>query len=170
MRIIVFITFLFFVGCSSKRKVKNTKDNDVIQFAPQYFPGPQAIVYKTKANYNNLVPVLLSDDKTEIVSYPHIEDVKGGTVFLLPTQLHNGYLLDNKGINKNVAFLKLSYQEYSELKTLPTLKELYGYITDKDPLTEMCDCGNRTVFMDVEKQLNNLIDTKKIRTVCKTAK
>ncbi len=159
-----------FVGCKSSNTITQKSNEETKQFVPQYTPGPQALVYKTKKNYSNLVPILLSDDKTEIVSYPHPNDLKVGSGYPLPTFLTKGYLLDNRGIGKNVAFLKLTYKEYSELKEVPTLKELYNYIIDKDPLTEICDCGNKTTFTDIEKQLNNLIDQKKLQTTCKTLK
>ena len=79
-----------------------TKTDFVLVFAS----GPPVLVYKTKANYNNLVPVILSDGKTEIVSYPHPKDLIKGSRFPLPFILNDGYLLDNRGIGKNVAFLK----------------------------------------------------------------
>ncbi len=169
MRIVVLLIFFAFVGCKSSNTMTQTS-NEWAQFTPQYTVGPQALVYKTKNDYSNLVPVMLSDDKTEIVSYPHPNDLKVGSGYPLPTFLNKGYLLDNRGIGKNVAFLKLTYQDYSELKEVPTLKELYNYIIDKDPLTELCDCGNKTVFTDIDKQLNNLIDQNKLRTTCKTIK
>jgi hypothetical protein len=78
--------------------------------------------------------------------------------------------LDTKGIGKNVAFLKLTYEEYSKLDNVPTLVELYNMIIDKDPLTEMCDCGNKKAFTDIVNQLNYLIDNKKLRTVSKVVK
>ena len=31
--------------------------------------GPDAVIYQTKADYNNLVPVILNDEKTKIVSF-----------------------------------------------------------------------------------------------------
>ncbi|MGG7035856.1 MAG: hypothetical protein ACI7YS_11790 [Flavobacterium sp.] len=147
-----------------------TNNEEGTQFVPQYIPGPQALIYKTKNDYSNLVPILLSADKTEIISYPHPNDLKVGSGYPLPTFLNDGYLLDNRGIGKNVAFLKLTYQEYSELKNPPSLTELYSYIIDKDPLTELCDCGNKTAFTDIKKQLNILIDKKKLRTTCKPIK
>ncbi len=159
-----------FVGCKSSNTITQKSNEEAKQFVPQYTPGPQALVYKTKKNYSNLVPILLSDDKTEIVSYPHPNDLIVGSEYPLPTILQNGYLLDNRGIAKNVAFLKFTYKEYCELKEVPTLKELYSYIIDKDPLSELCDCGNKAVFTNIEKQLNNLIDQKKLRTTCKIIK
>jgi hypothetical protein len=139
-------------------------------FQPKYIPGPQILVYKTKKDYSNLVPVLLSEDKTEIISYPHPNDLTVGNGFPFPTVLNREYLLDNRGINKNVAFLKLTYQEYSGLKSVPTLKELFDYILDNDPLVELCDCGNKAAFPDPAEQLNMLISKRKLRTTCKVIK
>lgn len=159
---------LISVCCKSNNSVKQqVKNKDKSEFIPQYIPGPQVLVYKTKNNYNNLVPVLLSEDKSEIVSYPDPGDLLIGNTYSFPTVLNNGYLLDNRGIGKNVAFLKLTYQEYSKLQSL-SLEELYGYILDKDPLVELCDCGNKTAFTSVEEQLNELIDNNKLRMICKS--
>jgi hypothetical protein len=113
---------------------------------------------------------LLSDDKTEIISYPHPKDLKVGEALALPTSLKNGYLLDNRGIGTNVAFLKMTYEEYVKLENAPTLKELYELIIDKDPLTELCNCGNSKAFTDKTKQLNKVIEAKKLRTICKPIK
>ena len=132
--------------------------------------GPPTLVYKTRADYQNLVPVLLSDDKSQIVSYPQPSDVKTDNGFQTPTALHNGYLLDNRGIGPNVAFLKLTYEEYSNLSSLPTLPELYAAIRDKNPLTELCNCGNRLAFKDAEKEINALIDQKQLRAKCRVVK
>ena len=170
MRIIFIAIIIVFYGCKSNNNVKQTSNQGAPEFVPQYAPGPQILVYKTKGDYYNLVPILLSDDKTEIVSYPHPNDLKVGSRYALPAFLNNEYLLDNRGIGKNVAFLKLTYQEYSELQNPPSLTELYNYIIDKDPLKELCDCGNKAAFTDIEKQLNDLIDKKKLRTTCKAIK
>jgi|DewCreStandDraft_4_1066084.scaffolds.fasta_scaffold56998_2 hypothetical protein len=98
------------------------------------------IIYKTKANYDKNVPVILSDDKKDIVSYPDITDVYYAGKLAYPTQLADGYLLDNRGIGKNVAFLKFTYEEYSKLSSTPTKEELLGYIIDKNPLLELYKC------------------------------
>lgn len=164
--LILFIILVAFFGCKSSNVSKRTGvDNTAI--VPQYTPGPAAMVYKTKNDYNNLVPVLLSDDKSEIVSYPHPTDLLTDSGYAVPATLNSGYLLDNRGIGKNVAFLKLTYEEYSKLQNPPSLKELYNYILDKDPLVELCNCGNKKAFKDIEKQLNDLIDRKELRTTCK---
>src|SRR5271154_7202519 len=98
--------------------------------------GPATIIYKTRKDYNHLVPVTLNEDKSKIVSYPSPKDVyyKGALAF--PTELKKGYLLDNRGVSKNFAFLSLTYEEYSKLPEVPPLSELYSKIVDKEPFTE----------------------------------
>jgi hypothetical protein len=129
---------------------------------------PHVLVYKTKANYRNLVPVELSADKNEVVSYPAPTDIKTGSGFPLPVSLHKGYLLDKRGVGTNSAFLKLTYQEYSRLKTVPSPDELLKLVVDKDPITELCDCGTRGKYTTA--QLNELIDKKQLKKKCKVIK
>jgi hypothetical protein len=162
MKIYIAAIIILAVGCKSNDAMKN--------FAPQYTPGPQALVYKTLKDYSNHVPVLLSDDKSEIASYPAPKDVMSGSNYLTPTRLKKEYLLDNRGIGKNVAFLKYTYAEYAQLEKAPSLQSLYDAIIDKNPLLELCDCGNKTGFSDIESQLNYLIDKKSLREICKIIK
>lgn len=159
---IVLISVIFW-ACQSKK-------NKTLSFEPQFIPGPSAIVYKTKNNYNDLVAVILSDDKSEIISYPAPSDVKKEGYNPNPTILKNGYLLDNRGINPNVAFLNLTYQQYGELKEVPSLKKLFEMIVDKDPLLEMCNCGNRDSIQNTEAKLNYLITKNLLNDKCKKIK
>jgi hypothetical protein len=170
MRLIVLITLLFCLSCKTNQKALKKSSETQSDFTPVFTAGPPVLVYKTKGNYNNLVPVLLSDDKSEIVSYPHPKDLKTGSGYPLPVILKDGFLLDNRGIGKNVAFLKISYEEYAKLENAPSLKELFDKIIDKDPLTELCNCGIKTAFTDEVNQLNYLIDNKKLRSTCKIIK
>jgi hypothetical protein len=157
------IILLVTIACKSQYKAT---------FKPDYSntSAPPTLVYKTRLNYYNLVPVMLSDDKTEIISYPHPKDLKVGDALALPTSLKDGYLLDNRGIGSNVAFLKMTYEEYSKLESAPSLIELYDLIIDKDPLTELCNCGNRNAFKDKTSELNKIIMSKKLKTICKEIK
>ncbi|MDR2009304.1 MAG: hypothetical protein LBQ22_02335 [Bacteroidales bacterium] len=152
-------------GCRSGKQTTNPDVTDEIK-PSQMLIGPPLIIYKTKADYNNLVPVLLSDDKSEIISFPHPSDLKDGNALLTPTVLKDGYLLDNRGINENVAFLRYTYEEYSQMKTMPSINELYNNIVEKDPLTELCRCGLRTSYENPEKQINQLIEEEKLDTKC----
>jgi hypothetical protein len=157
--------FLFILsGCS----IGMNMDKD--GFKPDFSGGPPTMVYKTRADYSSYVPVLLSDDKSRIISYPAPSDLFVGGKYTVPTPLKEGYLLDNRGINQNVAYLKLSYREYSNFKEVPSTDALYKMIIDKDPLTELCDCGNRHAIKNPEKALNKLIRKGKLRKDCRVIK
>lgn len=123
-----------------------------------FVPGPQAVVYKTIKDYTDLVPVIMNSEKTKIVSYPAPTDIYYQGKLAKPTILKNGYLLDNRGINENVAFLNYTYEEYSRLTEAPPLKEMFSRIIEKNPLKELIDCGLRTQYKDEVKELNELID------------
>ena len=84
----------------------------------------QAVVYKTSKDYSAFVPVILSADKKEIVSYPAPTDVYYRGKLAYPVALKNGYCLDIRGINEYAAFTDFTYQEYAALKTAPTKEEL----------------------------------------------
>lgn len=123
-------------------------------------PGPPALIYKTRGDYYDKVPVLLTEDKKHILSYPHPTDLKTGGAFAYPTALSKGYLLDNRGINKHVAFLKLSYTEYAALRQKPDTATLMQLILDADPLTELFFCGSRKQYEEdrIAEQLNEVIE------------
>jgi hypothetical protein len=131
---------------------------------------PHVIVYKTKSKYRNLVPVQLSEDKKTIISYPAPGDVTTGSGYPLPVALHKGYFLDKRGVNLSTAFLRLTYAQYSKLKEVPSPDELYQMIVDKEPIKELCDCGTRRNGAYSVRQLNELIDTGKLKKKCKSAK
>jgi hypothetical protein len=67
-------------------------------------------------------------------------------------------LLDNRGINKNVAFLNLSYEAYSKLGTTPSPGQLMKMIADDDPLKIMYSCGIKSSYKNIEQELNSKID------------
>ena len=70
------------------------------------------IVYKTRANFYNMVPVTLNQDKDRIVSYPAPSDLYFEGELALPGKLKKGYLLDRRGINVNTVFTSFTYEEY----------------------------------------------------------
>jgi hypothetical protein len=96
-----------------------------------------------------------------------VKDVyfKGNLAY--PTLLNDGYLLDNRGIGPNVAFLSITYEQYSKMVKTPSSSELFELIIEKDPLIEMFQCGNRSKYSEIEKELNELISSGKISTCTK---
>ena len=131
---------------------------------------PHVLVYKTKSDYRNYVPVMLSADKKTVVSYPDPKDVKTGSGYPLPVLLHKGYLLDKRGVGKHTAFLKITYPKYAALSAPPTPDELYNMILDKDPITEIYDCGLRNPKKNSEKELNLIIDRHQLKKKYKEIK
>jgi hypothetical protein len=156
-------------ACHSTKQMPVSAANDA-KAANANISGPPALVYKTRADYDKLVPVIMNDAKTVIVSYPHPNDLKNSQGYMLPVQLKKGYLLDKKGIGKNVAFLNMTYEEFAKLSEPPSMEQLEKMILDRDPLTELCDCGNITRFTDPVKQLNEYIRHHSLSERCKTIK
>jgi hypothetical protein len=169
MKALFILLAISVVACKTGQKTTKT-NNMQNEFKPQFVPGPKAVIYKTKVNYNNFVPVALSDSKTEVVSFPAPSDLIINGELQTPLTLHDGYLLDRRGIWKNIAFIKMTYEEYSKLEKVPSPKELFSLIMDKDPLTELIDGGIKSAYTDPVSQINEMIDSKKLRTVCKVIK
>lgn len=119
--------------------------------------GPPCIIYKTKSDFDKFVPVVLNDEKSKIISYPAISDIYYKGKFAYPTKLSDGFLLDNRGIDKNVAFLNLTYEEYSKLTKTPTSGELIEMIFADDPLIEMYNCGSKYKFKNLLEDIDKLI-------------
>lgn len=141
------------VSCSSNKKTADVKSDRNVTV-----PGPKAIIYQTKKDYSKLVPVNLSADKKSIESYPGIGDVYFEDKLAYPTQLHDDFWLDNRGINAYSAFINLTYEEYSKLQETPNQEELMKMITDSDPVVVMYTCGLRSSYRDIVKELNSKID------------
>lgn len=127
------------------------------------------IIYKTKADYRALVPVSLSDDRSRVTSYPDVSDLRKQAESAYPVDLSGGFLLDNRGIGPNVAFLSVTYKEYESQTKTPNAGELFQQLLDKDPLLEMYQCGNRTQYSDIVRELNEVIDSGKLSD-CKKIK
>ncbi|MCF8373655.1 MAG: hypothetical protein K9H64_18685 [Bacteroidales bacterium] len=160
MKISIYILIVLLVqSCSSEtnndKKTIDAKNNITLD----YTAGPPITIYKTKKDYSQFVAVSLSDDKRKIVSYPHPADVFYKGKLAYPTNLVKGYLLDNLGINVNVAYLSLTLEQYSKYKEIPSLEALYNLIIDKNPLTEYYFCGNRLTLKDEIVDLNMLINS-----------
>lgn len=149
--VIVISLVLFYSSCTCMKNKKN--DNPSSSYANQ-----QTIVYKTIGDFNNLVPITMNENRTEIVSYPAPTDLVMNGKVTVPTKLKNGYLLDNRGINTNTVFLKYTYDYYSKLENAPNSEEMMKSIAEKYPLSELINCGPRSQFKDEVKEINSLIN------------
>lgn len=146
-KILTIAILLLFIACANHKQTINTES-----MANEPF-----MIYKTKADYSNLVPVILNNEKTAIVSYPAPTDIFKNGELALPTPLNNGYLIDNRGISLNVAFTSYTYTQYSTLNSAPTIEELMESIVDSEPLLELYNCKE---FLNIKhdiKKVNKLV-------------
>ena len=143
---------------SSHTVIPSDKRLQPHQSNEQRMKGPLVFIYKTNGDYYYNVPVTMNEERTQITSYPAPVDLSYGGGLRLPTRLVDGYLLDNKGIGPNVAFLSYTYEEYSKMKTAPSMEELMSHIIAKHPLTVWHQCGYRSDYTNLVPQLNQLIE------------
>lgn len=115
------------------------------------------LVYKTKADYSRLVPVTLNETGDKVVSFPAPSDLYTNGILAIPVQLDKGYLLDRRGVQPNTAFTSYTYEAYTKLESAPSIQDLISSIIDPDPFEELYNCGNRSLYKNLEKDLNKLI-------------
>ncbi len=163
--IIILAGTVFTLSCSSSKKAGMQKNEGNMGIS-----SPPAVVYKTRKDYSQNVPVTLSGDGSKVVSYPAQSDIRKGDTFTYPTKLADGYLLDNRGISPNTAFLRFTYEDYYNMDNVPTAERLMNYILDKDPFTEYYEVGRRGDYDDIEKAMNEIIDSKKLKNYKNLAK
>lgn len=96
---------------------------------------PQAVVYTTSVDCDDLVPVTLSPDGTQVVSYPAPSDVSPETS--APLHVTHGYLLDRRGIGMHTVFTRYTYAEYAALSEAPSAAQLLDSIVPGAHITSM---------------------------------
>ena len=143
-------------SCACQSKTKEKKADEPSTKPAMGMATPPLIIYKTKADYNNKVPVTLSEDKKEIVSYPGSKDVFYKGKLATPTELADDFLLDNRGIDVNVAFLDISYESFSRMMRPLSKEQMFEMILDNDPIVEMYRC-KRKDYKEIPNDLNAMI-------------
>ena len=149
--LLLLICFTFsFTSCKTNKTVQ--KETSAV-----LSPGPHVIIYKTRENYFMHVPVVLSEDKKSLVSYPAPGDVFYNGDLAYPVKLEDGFLLDRRGITPQSGFLSWTYYEYSRFEKTPSPPELLMKMLDDDPFTLIYDCGRPTQYKDMVNELNEKI-------------
>jgi hypothetical protein len=177
MKFQYFLILLFLVACKATKPAVDTINRsndkpDVMQSAENSEKAnkPNLLLYKTKFDCSNLVPVVMSADKKEIVSYPDPKDLLINGTLQKPIALHGGYWLDRRGINRNVVFLNISYEEYVQQKGTLPVSDMLNKIVDKDPLIELYDCGRNVLNQELITSINRWIDEQELGQHCKRLK
>jgi len=170
---VLLLTFLILgfllISCSHKIQPAVTEVTENQEQPGGFMALSPCIIYKTKADYNAYVPVSLSQDKTWVTSYPDVSDLRTQGKLAYPDKLSGGFLLDNRGIGPDVAFLSVTYESYAAQAKTPGADDLFRQLLDKDPLLEMYECGNRYQYSDIISELNQIIDSGKLSD-CKKIK
>jgi len=135
-----------FTACHSSKEASVSETSVVNEASTEAVSVPEhpfvmarrpVVIYRTKADYDQLVPVTLNATRKGLSNYPAPSDVSAQSV---PVQLGNGYLYDRRGIGVNVAFTRYTYAEYAQLKQVPSQETLFESIVEKYPLTAMWYC------------------------------
>ena len=147
-----------------------TKQTTTAATAPTPPPHSQSvahmghlIIYRTHDDYSQYVPVTLTDDGAAIASYPAPTDIYYRGALARPSALADGYWLDNRGINTHSTFIKVTYEQYAQLSSVPAAADLYKLIIDKTPLTDIYDLGPRGQYKDEVKEVNAIILAGKLK-------
>lgn len=111
---------------------------------------PHVRVYRTRADYANLVPVTLDGTRTKIVSYPAPTDLSEAQK---PVPLGDGWYWDTRGITTATVFTDYTYEQYAALPEAPSHAVLLRHIKDRFPIMELWDCGTQARTADELKAL-----------------
>mgnify|MGYP000396511339 CR=1 FL=1 len=152
MKWLLFLVPALVFSCHTAKKNTGGSANQSIDFSA----GPPTVIYLTRIDCFDKIPITLNDERTKIISYPAPSDIYYNGNLSYPTKLNHGYLLDNRGIGKNSVFLNITYENYSKLKEAPSLSEMTEIILDKNPFTEIYDCGSRYQYTDIVLDLNKM--------------
>jgi len=155
MQGILFVVSFGLFCCLTQQPVNKIEKNS---FA--FVPAPNVIVYQLNGNWENLVPVTLSEDKTKIVAYPGPTDLQK---MKPPVSLKYGWRLDTRGISSNTAFLSVTIDEYLTWKEVPSVDELMKKVKVVKPFKRIMNCGNFIVNNESIEKLNTQLRKKTIK-------
>jgi len=149
------VAFQLICSCLNQQQENNTEKNSVA-----FVPAPNVIVYQLNGNWQHLVPVTLSEDKSKIVAYPGPTDVQK---MKAPLALKYGWWLDTRGISANTAFLSISIEQYKKKSAAPSLEEMMKKIAVLKPFKRIMNCGNFPVNEEYIQMLNEHLRKKTIK-------
>ena len=95
---------------------------------------PQAQIYRTSTDVDALVPVQVNPVDGTLISYPAPSDITGAQ---MPVVLHDGWLLDRRGISPDTRFISYTYSRYHSLLEAPSTAELKAAIVPDARVTEI---------------------------------
>ena len=151
-------------GCGTKKKLicgmpmdVTTQNDEPMKRPDQRISSHKMLapitIYRTRADYARYVPITLSPDKSEVLSYPSRFDVGAAPRYAMPVDLGDGYLWDQRGISPQSAFLDITYEEYAALTEDLTPSYLLKHILDSDPFTYIARCDRNSLTGEPSAEL-----------------
>lgn len=166
--ILMFQVTMLLVSCRSSQDVSESSgtlqpalNHDAVTAVGGGTKSPVAmvapvVIYKTRGNYNNLVPVRLDNSGSRIVSYPAPSDLIRNGKYATPVELADGYLWDRRGVSANSVFTDYTYDVYASMPSAPSVDEILKHVKYRKPFEEMYIVeGMRNPSVE---QLNELIN------------
>ena len=118
MKVFLLAVTIAFVAMASSCSTQKRNETSSVTYLGLKVPPPPLVIYKTKEDYSNLVPLQLSEDKKRVISYPapgfHRNLFNQGH----PTHLKNGLLCDNIGITQHTVYLKYTFEEWEQMGSI----------------------------------------------------
>lgn len=97
---------------------------------------PKAMIYRTNGDYFDKVPVTLNADRNYVLSYPAPTDLSENS---LPVHLHDGWLLDRRGVGPYSVFTSYTYKEYMALPQAPSPDEILAHVIPGSAVTGLVE-------------------------------
>lgn len=104
--------------------------------APRPMREPAARAFRVNGPYLNNVMVILSDDGSEVVERPLINQVDASSA---PIALADGWWLDVAAVDGSAAFLDWTYYQYSQLPATPSDEEILAHVIPGACITEIVE-------------------------------
>ncbi len=159
----IFFSLIWIGGCKTPKPVFENQNNKV-----SMHPAP-VVIYKTQTDCSKQVPIMLSDDPQDLISYPHPNDLRyADGRFRYPVLLEDGYYLDRKGIGPKTNFLRISYEEYAANPPAPPT--LLNLVDHSAKILEIWHCYLNINEENLIDSLNFFIFNQKLMNRCKRIK
>lgn len=94
---------------------------------------PKATAFRMNGDYADNVAITLGADG-QVTYYPAPSDISQASK---PTDLGDGWWLNNQGIGANSVFTKYTFEEYSKLQEIPNAEEMKAAVIPGAQVTEM---------------------------------
>ncbi len=172
-KIIVFFSLSILFSCARFKREQNSRIQKKPDCSLPLYANEQQdknmetrklVIYKSKNDYSNLVPIHLSEDKQTVIGYPAPEDlIQYGNKNAI--QLENGFLIDLVGVSKNSVFTVFTMNDYQKMQP-PSLNDFKINIIDVDPFSEMYICNQNYTRTEIEQ----IIKDSTLSSICSKIK